>query len=172
VFDDLLPNLQPFARALHDLAAQAGVAPRVTSTRRSHAQQKKLYENYLAGRSQLPALPPGKSKHEYGMAFDLVTTPFEALWDLGQVWGQWGGIWGAERDPVHFELPDPLPAVEISSGSLWAKRMAQAVDFIIGLNPAIGAAELAGMLLQWGFPDSEVAAFLAGPAEYLQIHGL
>jgi hypothetical protein len=35
----------------------------------------------------------------------MVTSPFEALSDVGYTWQQWGGVWGTERDPVHFEFP-------------------------------------------------------------------
>jgi len=27
------------------------------------------------------------------------------LYYLGAVWRSWGGIWGGERDPVHFQPP-------------------------------------------------------------------
>src|SRR5262249_50741261 len=106
MFSDLIPEIQPFAQALVDAAGAAGLLPRVTSTRRSHALQKRLYDRFLAGASQYPALPPGRSAHEYGYAFDMVVSPMEALEDVGYTWEQWGGIWGGHaRDPIHFEFP-------------------------------------------------------------------
>jgi hypothetical protein len=35
----------------------------------------------------------------------MVVSPMEALADVGYTWQQWGGIWGGQRDPVHFEYP-------------------------------------------------------------------
>lgn len=103
--DALIPELRPYAHQLVDLAASAGLQPRVTSTLRSRAQQERLYRRYQSGISTLPAAPPGTSSHEYGWAFDLVVTPYEALADLGAIWEHSGLVWGRERDPVHFEYP-------------------------------------------------------------------
>jgi hypothetical protein len=37
----------------------------------------------------------------------------EALLDVGYTWETWGGVWGSQRDPVHFEYPGfHPPAVE------------------------------------------------------------
>ena len=103
--DTLIPEFQPYARDLRDIAGAAGLQPRITSTRRSNAEQKRLYDRYLAGLSGLPAAPPGQSAHEYGYAMDMVVTPYEALADLGRIWQEAGGVWGGQRDPVHFEYP-------------------------------------------------------------------
>jgi hypothetical protein len=43
----------------------------------------------------------------------------------------------------------------------------EAADYLIGLNPAIGAMELVSGLLSLGFPDNEVLRFLSGPGSYL-----
>lgn len=102
--DALIPELQPYAHALVDFAGSQGLQPRITSTIRTHPEQKRLYSRYLAGLQQFPVAPPGHSAHEFGYAFDLVVTPFEYLTDLGSIWIQNGGKWGAS-DPVHFEFP-------------------------------------------------------------------
>lgn len=97
---------RPWARDLVDVASRARVLPRVTSTLRSHTYQAKLYRDYLAGRNPYPVAPPGSSAHELGLAFDMVTSPMEALTDLGKVWEDWGGVWGGRfGDEVHFEFP-------------------------------------------------------------------
>jgi hypothetical protein len=107
----LVPDLQPFAYALVDSAAQSGWSPRVTSTRRSHREQSFLYRRFLAGLSSYPAAPPGHSAHELGLALDLIVTPYEALEQLGSLWESWGGRWGGRgTDPIHFESGD-APAV-------------------------------------------------------------
>src|SRR5260370_16834145 len=105
MFDDLDPELAPFARDLVYAAGLARLQPQVTSTRRTHSEQGRLYRSYLANpRRAYPVAPPGYSSHEYGEAFDLVVSPMEALADVGYTWQQWGGGWDG-ADAVHFELP-------------------------------------------------------------------
>lgn len=102
----LIPELQPFARDLVGAAGAAGLQPRITSTRRSTAEQTRLYRRYLAGLNPFPVAPPGTSAHEFGFAFDMVVSPLDALTDVGAYWQAQGGIWGGEfSDPVHFEYP-------------------------------------------------------------------
>jgi len=101
---------QPYARSLLSHAHSAGARTfRVTSVKRSRAQQAQLYKSFLAGRSSFPAAPPGRSKHEYGLAFDMVTEPFSALWSLGGMWKKAGGFW-SPSDPIHFE---PRPGMKL-----------------------------------------------------------
>lgn len=100
----LQPWLQPAAEWLLSVAPYAGARrTRVTSVKRSRALQASLYKRYLAGRSSFPAAPPGRSKHEYGLAWDMVTEPFSALYTLGAWWNQLGGRWSSS-DPIHFEV--------------------------------------------------------------------
>src|SRR5258708_33940821 len=102
--DDLVPELAPFARALVDAAARAGLSPRVTSTVRTHSEQGRLYRGFLANpQRQFPVAPPGQSAHEYGKAFDMVVTPMEALADVGATGIDWGGG-GNGAAALHFEL--------------------------------------------------------------------
>jgi hypothetical protein len=77
----------------------------VTSGRRSSTLQRKLYRRFLNGVHPFPVLPPGRSKHEIGLAVDL-WGPDEELARLGAIWRKAGGVWGGERDPIHFE-PGP-----------------------------------------------------------------
>lgn len=77
----------------------------VTSTRRSQADQARLYRAYRAGRSRYPAAPPGTSAHELGLAFDAVVTPSQYQPAYGALWERIGGEWGGRySDPVHFQL--------------------------------------------------------------------
>jgi len=101
--DLLVPELRDAARALVDAASAAGLQPRVTSTLRSRAEQTRLYRRYLAGQAGYPVVAPGTSAHEYGMAFDMVVSPMEALADVGYTWQTWGGGWNP-GDAIHFEL--------------------------------------------------------------------
>lgn len=168
----LVPELQEAAQALVDLAGRAGVLPRVTSTLRSRAEQARLYRKYLAGATAYPAAPPGTSAHEYGEAFDIVVATQEDLYDLGSVWTSWGGSWGGQRDPVHFELPGASARARRAlqapvAPRPWTHTLAIAADIILGFNPYIGALELASTLIGLGYPENEVLQFLSGPFEYL-----
>lgn len=104
-FRDLSPELQPYANWLYDYAAGRGWRPVVTSTFRSIQKQATLYDRYRRGLSELPAAPPGRSLHNYGLAFDMV---LQRGWrgteqrELGAVWRSIGGQW-FESDPVHFQ---------------------------------------------------------------------
>ncbi len=64
--------------------------------------QRKLYRRFLSGLHPFPVAPPGKSKHELGLAIDL-WGDVEELRRLGAIWRKAGGIWGGESDPIHFE---------------------------------------------------------------------
>ncbi len=105
----LQPFLRPYAEWLLSAAPYAGArSVRVTSVRRSRAQQQQLYSNWLRGRSSFPAAPPGRSKHEYGLAWDMVTEPFSALATLGAWWLERGGEW-SKTDPIHFAARGEIP---------------------------------------------------------------
>src|SRR5687767_1007411 len=99
----LQPWLRPYARWLLSLAPYAGARTvRITSVKRSRAQQRSLYNRFLAGQSSYPVAPPGSSKHEFGLAWDMVTEPYSALSTLGRWWKQAGGTW-SKTDAIHFE---------------------------------------------------------------------
>src|SRR6266478_10020529 len=101
---DLVEELQGPANDLVLAAGRAGLLPRITSTIRSNSEQRRLYNRFLAGQAGYPVAAPGYSAHEYGLAFDMVVSPMEALADVGYTWQQWGGGWNG-ADAVHFELP-------------------------------------------------------------------
>jgi uncharacterized protein YcbK (DUF882 family) len=73
---------------------------RVTSVYRSPSEQLELYRN--RARNPFPVAPPGRSYHEYRRAFDVSAPDWLLSW-AGAVWRSWGGTWGAERDPIHFQ---------------------------------------------------------------------
>ena len=101
LFSGLVPALRPYAS---ELVRLAGPTAHVTSVRRSRREQETLYRRYLAGLSRFPAAPPGTSKHERGLAFDIYSDDAQLLRQLGAVWESWGGIWGGRfNDPIHFE---------------------------------------------------------------------
>lgn len=104
--ESLREPMRSAARLLLKVAPVLGATSvSVTSAKRSRAQQKALYANYLAGRSAYPVAPPGTSKHELGLAVDIVAKPDAAQIALGHWWQSVGGTWGGTyKDPIHFEL--------------------------------------------------------------------
>lgn len=93
---------RPYFKWLVDVAKALDLDPRVTSTVRSRRKQKELYNRYLAGQSRFPAARPGTSRHERGLAIDMVSRD-PAL--LGQYWQYYvGGKWAGPSDWVHYEL--------------------------------------------------------------------
>lgn len=101
VLEALQPWLVPAARRLVQIAQRLDPAARVTSTLRTRAEQTMLYRRYLAGQSQYPAAPPGRSMHEHGRALDLIARP-DVLMRLGGMWQSAGGRW-SPADSIHFE---------------------------------------------------------------------
>jgi len=105
------PSFRPAAEFLVKVSRM--LAPTtVTSTRRSHSEQSRLYLDYMQGRRPLPALPPERSLHVRGLALDLVAgsytpggPPSPEMERLGQWWRSGGGRWGGAADPVHFSAP-------------------------------------------------------------------
>jgi len=101
--------LRPYAEWLVSVAPSAGArSVRITSVLRSRGQQRALYSRFLSGRAQFPAAPPGRSLHEYALAWDMVTEPFSALTTLGGWWNQVGGRW-SPTDKIHFSVPVKVP---------------------------------------------------------------
>lgn len=162
--DALLPEFAPIAKEFVIQVGLAGFHPRVTSTRRSHFEQVRLYLRYLSGTQKLPTALPGTSAHEYGQAFDMLVTPYEALEDVGNAWTTWGGTWGGAADPVHFELPGASASHRISP---MTHTIAEAADLVLGFVPGLGEVELYATLLHLGFPHSQILAFLESPLSYI-----
>lgn len=102
------PRLAPYAKYLYQLGKHYDGRLVVTSARRSMAKQQRLYNAWKSGQSRIPANRPGTSLHQYGLAWDMARIGKDPLADpllnwLGSVWTSWGGRWGGERDPVHFQ---------------------------------------------------------------------
>lgn len=92
--------------ALNELARR-GFSGTVTSGKRSSTKQQQLYRNYITGRSKLPAAPPGRSAHEYGLAIDFevdqgYNSPQQR--QAMQLFESWGGEL-VSGDPVHVQYP-------------------------------------------------------------------
>jgi LAS superfamily LD-carboxypeptidase LdcB len=84
----------------------------ITSGYRTSAEQKKLYEDYKAGRSRFPAAPPGSSLHQEGRAVDLAEyRDPAAVRALASV----GVLQTVKNDEPHFTIAGPK--TEAASGS-------------------------------------------------------
>jgi peptidoglycan L-alanyl-D-glutamate endopeptidase CwlK len=131
----LLPRVRPLARALIEKAANQGIIIKVTSGTRSFAEQAELFKKHLAGGPL--AAPPGKSNHNFGLAFDVTIftgstdpekakTPvfespaYKAVGALGTGLGlEWGGNWKKVDEP-HFQLR-PRWAADLSESDMLAE---------------------------------------------------
>jgi len=109
---DLDKSKQSLVRMFLRFLASGGVRATITSTRRSPAVQKALWDCYRKtgcsncrrGPGCFPAAPPGRSTHATGIAFDLRLDPpvYEAA---GRAWEAAGFTWGGRfDDPIHFDF--------------------------------------------------------------------
>lgn len=96
------PTLRKVAANLPKVSRSRGYEVRITSGYRSYANQKKLYLDYINGRSLYPANPPGQSMHEKGLAIDVVSNNEN---DTVQLLTSIGLIWAGPEDPIHFQMP-------------------------------------------------------------------
>ncbi len=105
----LQPALVPWAKWLYAVGKYYDGRLVVTSAFRSPAKQQELYCKWLSGRSPYPAAPPGKSLHNYGLAWDMARLGVDPMNDplleyLGKVWNAVGGRPPVSNDPVHFSV--------------------------------------------------------------------
>ncbi len=104
----LHPSFRPWAQALYIGAERSGMRPRVTSTFRSSREQAILFERrqrVLRGElppsaQAFPVAPPGRSRHNFAAAFDMVVDAGDER-VVGSVWRTWGGFW-TSGDRVHY----------------------------------------------------------------------
>lgn len=173
---DLIPELQPWAQLLFDVCQQAGASPTITSTLRSPTEQRKLYDDYVAGRSKYPAAKPGTSAHEFGWAFDLSMPLIGDEEQAGALWRGWGGKWGGEEDRIHYEYPGftartvatSAPALPASFGTP-GTTFERLADLLISMVPGLrifGIVQLSTALYSLLGGDEGLAVFyLTHPAE-------
>ena len=112
---------EPLALEHRKLALEAGLPFEFVSGRRSRSRQAALAADRTRTR---PAAPPGRSKHEVGLAYDLRAsglTPaqLQRLGELGESIGlRWGGRFTPRPDPNHFEAWSPRPVAQTSRRGL------------------------------------------------------
>lgn len=128
----LLPEVQPLARALVQKAAEQGITIRIISGMRTYADQDKLYaQGRTAPGTIVTNAKGGFSNHNFGLAFDIgvfengVYQPesahYATLGPIGVSLGlAWGGNWKAIQDMPHYELR-PQWASDLSESSMLAE---------------------------------------------------
>lgn len=116
VIATLLPQVQPYARALVTKSAGVGIKIEVISGLRTYEEQDELYaEGRTAPGPKVTNARGGYSNHNFGIAFDvgvfegnkyLDDSPkYKAVGALGIDLGlEWGGNWKTFQDEPHFEL--------------------------------------------------------------------
>jgi peptidoglycan LD-endopeptidase CwlK len=116
VIATLLPQVQPYARALVTKAVQHGITIKVISGLRTYEEQNELYAQ---GRTKpgriVTKARGGFSNHNFGIAFDIGvfegtkylddSPKYKAVSVLGTDMGlEWGGNWKTIVDEPHFQL--------------------------------------------------------------------
>jgi hypothetical protein len=125
-----LRSLHPYFRdkisALIRNCKARGINLEVVESYRTHAKQS---EYYGMGRKYTRSAG-GKSKHQYGLAVDLVpVVKGVAVWENETLWKKigyegeklglrWGGRWKSPYDPAHFEWSGGLTTYQLSAGYL------------------------------------------------------
>lgn len=123
-----LKSLHPFFRdkivELIKRCEAQGIELAVVESFRTHAKQA---EYFGMGRKYTRS-KGGKSKHQYGLAVDVVPiVDSVAVWDNVALWKKigvageklglrWGGRWRAPYDPAHFEWTGGISTTQLASG--------------------------------------------------------
>ena len=124
--DALHPFFRDKVRELIVRCKKQGIELAVVETYRTHAKQneyRSMGKNYTNSSG-------GKSKHQYGLAVDVVpVVKGNAVWNNANLWRKvgmtgeklglrWGGRWRRPYDPGHFEWTGGLTSVHLASGLL------------------------------------------------------
>lgn len=93
-----------FDNRLQTLIRDSGGKVKIGSGYRSYNEQARLYARYKAGvKGQAPAAPPGKSKHNHGLAADLVYTDKAARAWVQANAAKYGLYFPMSYEPWHIE---------------------------------------------------------------------
>jgi peptidoglycan L-alanyl-D-glutamate endopeptidase CwlK len=153
------PELAARVRQMASILEAQGIRIRVSSGLRSYAQQAALYANRASNPN--PVAAPGTSKHERGLAVDLVAVSggsSAAIGAAGESIGLvWGGRWN-RPDLPHFELPADFASSSPPAGNSGLP----VVDWLPSLSlPSLGLPSLGGSswlaLIFWLLVLREVA---------------
>jgi len=132
VIATLLPEAQPYARALIAKAAANGVTIKVISGLRTYDEQNDLYAQGRTKEGKVVTnARGGYSNHNFGIAFDIGvfegsrylddSPKYKAVGLLGMDLGlEWGGNWKTIQDEPHFQLR-PKWASDLSEKDMLAE---------------------------------------------------
>jgi hypothetical protein len=125
-----LSALHPYFRdqiiELINRCQEQGITIAVVESYRTHAKQNE----YKTMGKKYTRSGAGKSKHQYGLAVDVVPiVDSVAVWDNVALWKKvgitgeklglrWGGRWKRPYDPGHFEWTGGMTTAELSLGKL------------------------------------------------------
>jgi hypothetical protein len=125
-----LNSLHPYFRdrisELVEVCKKQGIELAVVESYRTHAKQA---EYFGMGRKYTRS-KGGNSKHQYGLAVDLVPViDGKAIWENHNLWKtigvngerlglRWGGRWRAPYDPAHFEWSGGITTTQLAKGML------------------------------------------------------
>ena len=123
-----LSALHPFFRdkitELINVCKKAGITLAVVETYRTPSKQAE----YFAMGKKYTSTPGGKSRHQYGLAIDVVpVVDSVAVWNNHKLWRKigiagerlglrWGGRWRVLYDPGHFEWTGGLSRHDLAKG--------------------------------------------------------
>ncbi len=98
----------------------------------------------------------------------MIVSPYEALADVGYTWESWGGSWGGERDPVHFELPGASGRAKAQAGRviyMEAADLRSYLNLALSFLPYVSIVTVAAWLasLVPGLSKSEALNLLQNP---------
>lgn len=132
----LLPEVQPFARALVHKAAANGVTIKILSGLRTYDEQNALYaQGRTTPGNKVTNAKGGFSNHNFGIAFDVgvfegtkylgESPKYKAVGVLGMELGlEWGGNWKTIVDQPHYQLR-PLWAADLAERDMLAELRAR-----------------------------------------------
>ena len=121
----LHPYLRDQVKELIRICKTRGIELAIVETYRTVAKQNE----YKSMGKKYTRSVGGRSKHQYGLAIDVVPIiDSVAIWDNLAVWKKigadgeklglrWGGRWRHPFDPGHFEWTGGLTSVQIAAGS-------------------------------------------------------
>lgn len=161
-----IDNLHPaFLQQLLAFVAASGGSVRLEggSGWRSYAKQAQLYADWVAGRHPAPSVArPGSSKHNHGLAFDLVYGPGGREWALANA-SRFGLRFPMGDEPWHIEPLWAAQAMGSTAGGLPA-----GVDFGFQVLTAEQAKDQAKTLyghLGWYVDHPEVGPLIVKAAQ-------
>lgn len=124
--DALHPYFRDKIKELITTCHEKGIELAIVESYRTHAKQNE----YKVMGKKYTSSGAGRSKHQYGLAVDVVPIIDSiAVWDNTALWKKvgvegeklglrWGGRWRKPYDPGHFEWTGGLTSIHLTHGQL------------------------------------------------------